>query len=141
MAKSVEQLLAEARAVIAPRLEPRDAAAALAAGALLVDIRPLEQRAAHGEIDGAVVIDRNVFEWRLDPTSPWRHPAVVNHDQRVVVVCNEGYQSSLAAATLVALGFESATDVAGGVQAWRDAGLALVPAPGPTAPREASDPG
>lgn len=88
-----------------------------AAGALVVDIRPVEQRTRDGSLDGAVVIDRNVLEWRLDPTSEHRIDAVVSHDQRIVLVCNEGYQSSLAAATLQDLGLHRATDLIGGFQA------------------------
>ncbi len=118
----MDSLLAEARSRIGPRLSPAEAEAARAAGALLVDIRPVEQRRRDGEVPGALVIDRNVFEWRLDPESEWRDPAVTSHEQAVVVLCNEGYQSSLAAAGLASLGFRSVTDVAGGFQAWRAAG-------------------
>jgi ADP-ribose pyrophosphatase YjhB (NUDIX family)/rhodanese-related sulfurtransferase len=119
----VEDLLADARSRIGARLAPAEAEAARAGGALLVDIRPVEQRRRDGEVPGALVIDRNVLEWRLDPSSPWRHEAAVSPDQPVVVLCNEGYQSSLVAAGLVDLGWSSATDVDGGFQAWRAAGL------------------
>ena len=86
------------------------------AGALVVDIRPVEQRQRDGELAGAVVVDRNVLEWRLDPTSPHRIPQA-GADRRVILVCNEGYQSSLAAATLQQLGVRRATDLEGGYQA------------------------
>jgi len=97
------------------------------AGALLVDTRPLEQRRRDGEIPGALVIDRNVLEWRLDPTSPHRIAAMQYAEQAVVIVCNEGYSSSLAAATLRRLGVRNATDLDGGFQAWRAAGLPVEP--------------
>jgi rhodanese-related sulfurtransferase len=105
------------------RLEPAQAHQALLEGALLVDTRPTEQRRRDGTVPGAVVVDRNVLEWRLDPTSPHRIPEVTGHDQLVIVMCNEGFSSSLAAATLQQLGLQRATDLAGGFQAWRAAGL------------------
>ena len=122
MTKTVDQLLGEARARL-QRLSPSEAADACAAGALLVDIRPATQRAREGEAPGARVIERNVLEWRLDPASPDRIPEVTDHDQVVVVLCSAGYTSSLAAATLQDMGFRNATDVAGGFQAWKAAGL------------------
>jgi rhodanese-related sulfurtransferase len=115
---TIDELLAAARARLA-RVPAGGLAAELAAGALVVDIRPVEQRERDGAIDGAIVIDRNVLEWRLDPASAHRIPEVVDHDVRVVLVCNEGYQSSLAAATLQDLGLHRATDLAGGFQALR----------------------
>ena len=90
----------------------------MAAGALVVDTRPVAQRERDGELPGAVVVDRNVLEWRLDPTSPDRIPEATDVGRRVIVVCNEGYSSSLAAATLQQLGLHRATDLAGGYQAW-----------------------
>jgi rhodanese-related sulfurtransferase len=120
--KTVEQLLDEARARFR-RLSPAEAADAQAAGALMVDTRPAEQREREGAMPGARVIERNVLEWRLDPASADRIPDVTGHDQVVVVVCSEGYSSSLAAAALQDLGFRHATDVAGGFQAWKAAGL------------------
>ena len=90
-----------------------------AGGGLVVDIRPVELRARDGEMPGAVVIDRNVLEWRLDPTSPHRLPAVTGPDQPIVLFCDEGYASSLAAAALRSLGLTRATDLDGGYQAWR----------------------
>jgi rhodanese-related sulfurtransferase len=89
-----------------------------AAGALVVDIRPTEQRHRDGELPGAVVIDRNVLEWRLDPSSPHRLPVADEPARRIVLVCNEGYSSSLAAHTLQRLGLTNATDLCGGYQAW-----------------------
>ena len=122
MIKTVEQLLDEARARLR-RLSPAEAADAQAAGALMVDTRPAEQREREGAIPGARVIERNVLEWRLDPASADRIPDVTGYDQVVVVVCSEGYSSSLAAAALQDLGFRHATDLAGGFQAWKAAGL------------------
>ena len=98
-------------------MQPGDLAAERAAGALVVDIRPVEQRARDGALDDAVVIDRNVLEWRLDPASDHRIDAVRGYDDRIIIVCNEGYQSSLAAATLQDLGLRRATDLVGGYQA------------------------
>ena len=119
---TIDELLDRARRQL-ERVEPERAAAELAQGALLVDIRPADQREDGGAILGATVIDRNVLEWRLDPASPWRIDAVTDTEIRVIVVCNEGFSSSLAAATLKELGLLNATDVIGGFQAWRAAGL------------------
>jgi rhodanese-related sulfurtransferase len=119
--KTVEQLLDEARARLR-RLSPAETADMLAAGALVVDTRPAAQREREGEMPGAVVIERNVLEWRLDPASADRIPEVTGHDQVVVVVCSDGYSSSLAAAALQDLGYRNATDLAGGFQAWKAAG-------------------
>jgi rhodanese-related sulfurtransferase len=121
----IDGLLAEARRGL-HRVTPHEAAAAQQHDALLVDTRPVEQRRRDGEIPGAVVVDRNVLEWRLDPTSPYRIAEVRDAEQRVIVVCNEGYASSLAAATLQRLGLRNATDVDGGFQAWAAAGLPVV---------------
>ncbi len=101
------------------RVAPQDLEAEMAAGALVVDTRPVHQRIVEGELPGAVIIDRNVLEWRLDPTSPDRIPEVSGHDQRIVLVCHEGYSSSLAAATLRRIGMTRATDLVGGYQAWK----------------------
>ena len=114
----IDRLLAEARATIAPRATARDLPGLLAAGALVVDTRPLEQRSRDGELPGALVIDRNVLEWRLDPTSEFSIAEAHDAGRVVVVVCNEGYSSSLAAATLRTLGLVNATDLDGGYQAW-----------------------
>jgi rhodanese-related sulfurtransferase len=121
VSRSIDQLLAEARAGLS-RVTPAEAAAAMTNGALLVDIRPTEQRERDGVIPGALIIDRNVLEWRLDPASPNRIAEAGDYDRPVLVICNEGYASSLAAATLRDLGLEHATDVIGGFQAWRDEG-------------------
>lgn len=116
--RGIDELLAQARAGL-DRVDPADLAEELAAGALIVDTRPIEQRQLDGELPGAVVIDRNVLEWRLDPSSPDRHPEATSYDRRIVIVCAEGYSSSLAAATLRALGLHRATDLEGGFLAWR----------------------
>ena len=115
---AVEVLLERARAQL-DRVQPEQLAAEVAHGAVVIDIRPVEQRARDGELPGAVVIDRNVLEWRLDPTSPHRAPMDIGRQTRLIVVCNEGYSSSLAAATLRELGLTRATDLVGGYQAWR----------------------
>jgi rhodanese-related sulfurtransferase len=99
------------------------AAAEQTAGALLIDTRTLEQRSRDGDIPGALVVDRNVLEWRLDPASTSRIEEATSHDVRVIVICNEGYSSSLAAASLLDIGLVKATDVIGGFQAWKAAGL------------------
>jgi rhodanese-related sulfurtransferase len=117
--RTIDQLLAEARKNL-DRVRPEDLGAEQNAGALVVDIRPIEQRSEDGELPGAVVISRNVLEWRLDPASEHRIPET-GYDKRIIVVCNEGYQSSLVAATLRELGIERATDLDGGYQAWRAA--------------------
>jgi rhodanese-related sulfurtransferase len=114
----LEELLARERDCIAPRVAAADLDDVMASGALVVDIRPVEQRTRDGELPGAVVVDRNVLEWRLTPSSPHRIAAVVSDDQVVVIVCNEGYSSSLAAATLRRLGLRGVTDLDGGFQAW-----------------------
>jgi rhodanese-related sulfurtransferase len=120
--RTVDELLARVRGRI-ERVEPAVAWSRLSAGALLVDTRPAEQRERDGEVPGAVVIDRNVLEWRLDPASPDRLPEVTGYDLEVVVLCNEGYSSSLVADTLRALGLTRAVDVIGGFVAWSAAGL------------------
>lgn len=113
---SLDRLLAQARADL-DRVAPEDLAAERRGGALIVDIRPAEQRERDGELPGAVVIDRNVLEWRLDPAGGYRIDDIHGYDDRVVLVCNEGYASSLAAATLRRIGLLRATDLAGGFQA------------------------
>jgi rhodanese-related sulfurtransferase len=119
---SIDEILAAARARLA-RLSPADARTACVAGATLIDIRPAAQRAAAGEIPGSVVIERNHLEWRLDPASDARLPWVTGYDLRPIVICAEGYTSSLAAAALQDLGLARATDVVGGYRAWQAAGL------------------
>ena len=119
---TIDELLEDARARLL-RVTPMEAAAAAETGALLVDTRPVEQRRRDGEIPGALLVDRNVLEWRLDPASDARIPEATDRERPVIVICNEGYASSLAAATLQDLGLVNATDLVGGFQAWRDAGL------------------
>ena len=114
---AIARLLEESRRDLV-RVEPADLDSLTAAGALVVDIRPVELRDRDGELPGAVVIDRNVLEWRLDPTSPHRIQGMDDPDRTIVIVCNEGYASSLAAHTLQQLGLRNATDLAGGYQAW-----------------------
>ncbi len=126
---TVDELLADARAGL-DRLEPDQAAAAAENGALIVDIRPQAQRGDEGEIPGALVIERNHLEWRLHPASDARVPAAVA-GQRWIVVCSEGYTSSLAAAVLNSIGVP-ATDIVGGFLAWAARGLPT--APGGTPP-------
>src|SRR3954454_17524053 len=105
------------------RLSPREAAPAAAAGALLVDTRTESQRREQGELPGALVIDRTVLEWRLDPGCAVRIKEAVDYDVEVVIACRQGYSSSLAAASLRSVGLHRATDLAGGVEAWLSAGL------------------
>jgi len=120
--RSVDDLLAEARSRL-ERVTPHEAAARLAEGALLVDIRPAAQRAREGEVPGALVVERNVLEWRFDPASDARLPQATGYDVDVIVLCSEGYTSSLAADALRSLGLHRATDVIGGFVAWAAAGL------------------
>ncbi len=115
--RSIDDLLAEARTRLV-RVRPEDLDARMATGALVIDIRSAELRDRDGELPGALVVDRNVLEWRLDPSSAHRI-AETGYERDVIVVCNEGYQSSLAAATLQDLGLTRATDLDGGYQAWR----------------------
>ena len=119
---TLSELLAGARERI-ERFEPSEALAAVRDGALLVDIRSEVARERDGVISGALHIPRTVLEWRVDPASPWRNPHVCGPDGRVILICDHGYSSSLAAATLTELGFVRAGDVIGGFLAWRDAGL------------------
>jgi rhodanese-related sulfurtransferase len=115
----IDERLAEARARIQPRVSASDLYDAIAGGAIVVDTRSSAQRDRDGELPGAVVMERNVLEWRLDPTSPHRIAQMDKPDRRVIVVCDEGYASSLAAASLLDLGLTDVTDLAGGYQAWR----------------------
>ncbi|MFB7209686.1 rhodanese-like domain-containing protein [Streptomyces sp. NPDC056255] len=119
----IDELLERVRAGFV-RVGPQEAATAAAASeALLVDIRYAELRERDGLIPGALVVERNELEWRLDPRGSHRAPQAVSHDLRIVVICNEGYASSLAVASLRQLGLHRATDLIGGFQAWRAAGL------------------
>jgi rhodanese-related sulfurtransferase len=122
--RTIDQVLAEARTRL-DRLTPRQALRAVAAGAVLVDIRPAAQRIAEGEIPGALIVERNVLEWRFDPASAARLPQA-SYDLQVIIVCSEGYTSSLAAAALQDLGVRRATDLEGGFLAWQAAGLPAV---------------
>ena len=116
--RTIDEVLAQARARL-DRVAPESLETERLAGALIIDTRPLEQRQRDGELPGALVIDRNVLEWRLDPQCPHRIAQSTDHDQRIVIVCNEGFSSSLAAASLQDLGLRRATDLIGGFQAWR----------------------
>ena len=118
MIASAESLVHRARRRII-RVYPHELTPLAETGALVVDIRPAGQRGAEGELPGALVVERNVLEWRLDPTGTHRLPEVQSYDQLVVVVCSEGYASSLAAASLTDLGYHRAADLAGGYLAWR----------------------
>jgi rhodanese-related sulfurtransferase len=134
--RTLYELLAEAEACV-ERLEPAAAQAAVAGGALLIDIRADGDRERDGVVPGSLHIPRTVLEWRLDPDSPFRNPRACDVSRRVLLICDHGCSSVLAAATLVELGFARAGDVAGGFTAWREAGLPVEPAP----PRAAGLPG
>jgi rhodanese-related sulfurtransferase len=116
---AVDRALAAARDRISPRVAPAELEGAMAAGALVVDIRPAEYRHHEGAVPGAVAVERNVLEWRLDPSSPDRLANVDDPTRRIILVCNEGYASSLAAAALRDLGLTDITDLEGGFRAWR----------------------
>ena len=137
-AKTADELLAQARATLPDRPWPGEAFHAQAAGALLIDIRSDDERREDGLIPGAIVLPRNSLEWRCDLASKWRHPAITRRDLRIILICHEGYQSSLAAATLQQLGLFRATDLDGGFTAWAAAGLPVIaPAqPGPDPPND-----
>ena len=121
---SADELLERARLRLT-RITATQAAAEQKEGALLVDTRTAEQRQKDGQIPGALVIERTALEWRLDPASDSRIPQAADHEIRVVVICAEGYSSSLAAASLQDLGLSNATDVIGGFHAWAAAGLPI----------------
>ena len=120
--KTIEHMLDEARLKIA-RLEPGEAQLAAAAGGLIVDIRSEKARERDGIIPGSLHIPRTVLEWRIDPRSSFRNPEVGGLDREVILLCDHGYSSSLAAAMLVELGFDRAGEVVGGFEAWVSAGL------------------
>ena len=115
---NVAQLLAQARQQIT-RVDPSELPEAMARGALIVDIRPKAQRASEGQLGFGVIVERNVFEWRFDLDGPDSLPEVQSRDQQVIVVCSEGYASSLAAAVLRELGYTAASDLVGGFRAWQ----------------------
>jgi rhodanese-related sulfurtransferase len=124
----IDELLEESRRGMV-RLSPREVADARARGALIVDTRTERQRREQGEFPGAIVVDRTVLEWRLDPKSDEHLPEATDYDVEIVVVCRQGYSSSIAAATLRALGLHRATDLAGGVDAWIEACLPMSTGP------------
>ena len=124
LGRSIDEVLAAARERLV-RLDPLAAQAAVQAGALLVDIRPAAQRKVEGGIPGALIVERNVLEWRFDPRSDARLAAATGYDQRVIIFCSAGYTSSLAAASLQDLGLRRATDLVGGFQSWARAGLPI----------------
>jgi rhodanese-related sulfurtransferase len=124
--RTIDELLDEARTHL-QRVGPKEASDAAAEGALLIDIRSDHQREADGVVPGAIYFPRNVLEWRCDPTSEGHDPRVDSLDRPLIVMCNEGYASSLAAVTLQQIGFANATDLDGGFQAWRAAGLPVEP--------------
>ncbi len=126
---TIDELLAQARARLL-RVEPHEARDAIRAGALMIDIRSEAQRAADGVVPDTIWFARNVLEWRCDPTSEAHDDRVGGLERTVILMCDAGYQSSLAAATLQQLGFAHATDLVGGFQAWRAAGLPVAPAAG-----------
>lgn len=119
---AVDAVLAAVRDRIR-RVGPEDAADIGRQGGLLVDIRPSEQRAREGEIPGSLIIERNVLEWRLDPSGPYRHPEAGPPDRAVVVFCQDGYASSFAVESLMRLGLERVSDLSGGFAGWRAVGL------------------
>ena len=126
--QTLDQLVAAAHARI-ERFEPVEAFVATKRGALLIDIRSDVDRERDGIVPGSLHIPRTVLEWRLDPDSSWRNPHVGRLDRQILLLCDHGCSSALAAATLVDLGFEHAGDVIGGFAAWREAGLPTAPAP------------
>src|SRR5712691_5141291 len=132
--RRLDRLLIRARSRVA-RLQPQQAWDAVRNGAILIDIRPEFQRRADGEIPGAIVVERNHLEWRLHPASADRIPEAADADIHWIVICEEGYASSLAAATLKLIGLHRATDVVGGFQAWREARLPIAKPASPTPPR------
>jgi rhodanese-related sulfurtransferase len=132
--QSIDDLVAEARKRIEPRLQPEEARRAMASGALLVDLRSCDERRRHGVVPGSLHIPRTVLEWRIDPHSGYTNPYVTGRESRLVLFCAEGFSSSLAAATLHELGLTHATDMIGGSDAWKAAGLPVRPASGDPEP-------
>lgn len=124
---TVIQLLNHAKALLPCRYSPVETLSEIEAGALVIDIRGDEQQRADGLIPRTLVIRRNVLEWRCDPVSPWRHSSITDHRQKIILFCNEGYQSVLAAANLQLLGLTFATDMEGGFTGWKSAGLPTKP--------------
>jgi rhodanese-related sulfurtransferase len=126
--RSIDEILAEARTRIR-RLDPAQTLAALRGGAFLIDMRPVWQRVRFGDFPDAILIDRNHLEWRLDPASDARIKEATGYDVEYVIACQEGYSSSLAAATLVDIGLHKTADLTGGFEAWVAAGLPIEPGP------------
>lgn len=122
---TIDELLEQARAAL-DRVDAHQLVGELANGALVIDMRPAAQRQAIGHIPGSIVIERNVLEWRLDPVGEFRIEAVTGYDQRIVLVCQEGYASSLAALTLRQMGLHRVTDLIDGVEGWIAEGLPTV---------------
>ncbi|MFF4625542.1 rhodanese-like domain-containing protein [Nonomuraea jabiensis] len=138
---SIDTLLARARTGLR-RLSPAEACAAASRGTgLIVDTRPEFQRRSGGEVPGAIVIERNHLEWRLDPRCDARIPEAISADIRWIILCDEGYSSSLAASSLRQIGLANATDVIGGFQAWTAAGLQVSRLAAPARPRGPGEPG
>jgi rhodanese-related sulfurtransferase len=123
--RTIDEVMAEARLRL-QRVSPRLAAAEIRAGALLVDTRSHAQRERNGEVPGALKVERNVLEWRLDPASPHKIPQVTGYGMRVIIMCAEGYSSVLAALSLQELGMVNATDMIGGFEGWANAGLPVI---------------
>ena len=119
MSPTVDDLLQQSRRRIR-RVGPAELSGVVRDGGMVIDIRPAAQRAEEGELPGAIPVERNVLEWRLDPDSPHRLPEVRDRKQQVIVVCSEGYASSLAAASLADLGFDTPGDLEGGYRAWSE---------------------
>ena len=120
----IDDLLNDARSNLR-RLEPIEAKRRVDEGALLVDTRTDLQRSEQGELPDAIVIDRTVLEWRLDPSSESRIPEIASYDQMIIVTCSQGYSSSLAAQSLQRMGFVNATDIVGGAENWIGQGLPI----------------
>ena len=123
---AIERHLDRAREAL-DRVTPRQAFEEQRRGAVLIDTRTFEQRRVQGDVPGAMRIDRTILEWRLDPSGPWHVPEVRDERARLIVMCRQGFSSSLAAASLRSIGLERATDIVGGFEAWRDAGLPVEP--------------
>jgi rhodanese-related sulfurtransferase len=123
--RSIDDMIVEARTRIG-RLSPSDAWKAMTVGGLLVDLRCEDDRRRSGIVPGSIHIPRTVLEWRADPTSPWRDDRIARLDARIVLLCNDGFSSSLAGASLCDLGFSDVGDVIGGFTAWRFDGLPVI---------------
>jgi rhodanese-related sulfurtransferase len=119
--------MVEADRSLLHRLEPHEVDGAVRQGGVIVDIRSHEQRVEHGVVPGSIRIHRNVLEWRVDPSSGWYDDRFAAYDGPLIVMCHEGFSSSMAAATLQRLGFTRATDMVGGFEAWAEAGLPTEP--------------